>query len=159
MIFLCSLLVLHKKKEGRLLYRMAAMITPSSIKPCSPQGTNSRKQTSSSNKTTGELLSSQKRIPKTFPFLSKILDKLQPLQQNRHSATDQVKFLTASRQWTAHETEPNSQEVFSERQVSWCLIRMPYLRKEASLKMRVKMRRQQVTLNMRVKMRHFFMSK
>ena len=95
--------------------------------------------------------SRQKRISKTFPFLSKILDKLQPLQQNRHSATDQVKFLTTSRQWTAHETEPNSQEVFSERQVSWCLIRRPYLRKEPSLKMR----RQQVTLNMRVKMRHF----
>ena len=99
--------------------------------------------------------SSQKRISKTFPFLSKILDKLEPLQQNCHSATDQVKFLTTSRQWTAHETEPNSQEVFSERQVSWCLVRRPYLRKEASLKMRVKMRRQQVTLNMRVKMRHF----
>ena len=84
--------------------------------------------------------SSQNRISKIFPFLSKILEKLQLLQQNRHSATDQLKFLTTSRQWTAHETEPNSQEVFSEKQVSWCLIKRPYLRKEASLKMRVKMR-------------------
>ena len=40
--------------------------------------------------------SSQKRISQTFPFLSKILDKLQPLPQNRNSATD---HLTTSRQW------------------------------------------------------------
>ena len=81
---------------------MAAMITPSSIKPCPPQGTHSRKQTSTSNTTTGELLFEPKKNFSNLSFLAKIIDKLRPLPQNRHFTIDQVKFLTTSTYKMAH---------------------------------------------------------